>query len=179
MQLTINLPERETVLANVLSHWDGVIRDPFYASLEGRFESNSLGQVLMSPPPPPEHSDRSWMIAEHLVKFLGGKGRTKYAIATIDGVRMADAVWMSESTYRQGKGKPALTQAPEICVEVISPSNTETEMQHKRNLYFDAGAKECWICDLEGRMIYYTAADPNTPKTHSELCSDFPGKISD
>jgi hypothetical protein len=33
-----------------------------------------------------------------------------------------------------------LERAPEICVEIISPSNTESEIQEKQALYFEAGA---------------------------------------
>ena len=35
----------------------------------------------------------------------------------------------------------ALERAPEICVEVLSPSNSKPEMEEKRALYFEAGGK--------------------------------------
>jgi Uma2 family endonuclease len=47
--------------------------------------------------------------------------------------------------------------APEICVEVRSPSNTDAEMDAKRALYFEAGAEEVWICDEDGAMRFYDA----------------------
>jgi hypothetical protein len=40
--------------------------------------------------------------------------------------------------------------APEICVEVLSPSNSAAEINEKLALYFDAGATEVWICNLDG-----------------------------
>ena len=49
-----------------------------------------------------------------------------------------------------------LERAPEICVEVLSPSNSEPEMNEKRALYFEAGAHEVWICDLDGKMEFHT-----------------------
>jgi Uma2 family endonuclease len=100
-------------------------------------------------------------------------------VSTAGGVRAADAGWYSTDRYAKVRGQLAFEIAPEICVEVLSPNNTASEIGLKRQLYFDAGAKECWICDLEGHMTYYTAADPNTPKTTSELCPNFPAEITD
>jgi Uma2 family endonuclease len=37
------------------------------------------------------------------------------------------------------------TRAPEICVEVTSPSNSRKEMREKIDAYFAAGAKEVWL----------------------------------
>src|SRR5205823_13674111 len=39
----------------------------------------------------------------------------------------------------------ALTRAPEICIEVVSPSNSVKELSEKREAYFAAGAQEVWI----------------------------------
>ena len=67
-------------------------------------------------------------------------------------------------------------RAPEICVEVKSPSNTEAEIQEKISLYFDAGAKEVWICGATGAMSFYT---PNSPKPlrSSPMCPEFPRQV--
>ena len=53
----------------------------------------------------------------------------------------------------------ALGRAPEICIEVLSLSNSPAEMNEKRDLYFEAGAHEVWIC---GRVRGDTDVD-NTP----------------
>ncbi|MEM6366188.1 MAG: Uma2 family endonuclease, partial [Planctomycetota bacterium] len=67
---------------------------------------------------------------------------------------------------------------PEICVEVVSPSNTDSELRHKRQLYFDAGAIECWTCDQQGQMAFYQNNNPDTPHNKSKLCPEFPYEIS-
>ena len=36
-------------------------------------------------------------------------------------------------------------RSPEICVEVLSPGNTEAKVPEKIALYFDAGAREVWL----------------------------------
>jgi Uma2 family endonuclease len=67
----------------------------------------------------------------------------------------------------------ALERAPEICVEVLSPSNSKPEMEEKRALYFEAGAQEVWICGLDGKMEFYTA----DLSAASRLCPMFPGQL--
>ena len=50
--------------------------------------------------------------------------------------------------------------APEICVEVVSPSNSEEEMVEKRRLYFEKGAKEVWIVSEAGTVSIYECSGP-------------------
>lgn len=38
----------------------------------------------------------------------------------------------------------------------LSPSNTQAEMQQKKELYFARGAQEFWICDEDGAMQFYS-----------------------
>lgn len=46
----------------------------------------------------------------------------------------------------------ALPRAPELCVEVLSPSNTEPEMQQKTAAYLAAGALEVWLVKEDGTV---------------------------
>ena len=64
-------------------------------------------------------------------------------------------------------------RAPEICVEVLSPSNSKPEMEEKRALFFEAGAQEVWICGFDGKMEFYTA----DLSAASRLCPMFPGQL--
>lgn len=64
--------------------------------------------------------------------------------------------------------------APEICVEVISSSNTQKEMIEKRQLYFAAGAKEVWMCNENGELSFFNAEQP-LPR--SLLVPEFPEKV--
>ena len=49
--------------------------------------------------------------------------------------------------------------APDIAVEVLSPSNSPQEMRDKTSDYFNAGALRVWIADPEARMIVIHKAD--------------------
>jgi Uma2 family endonuclease len=43
--------------------------------------------------------------------------------------------------------------APDLAVEILSPSNTEAEMRRKLRDYFRAGSKLVWLVDPEGRTV--------------------------
>src|SRR5271170_7606705 len=64
--------------------------------------------------------------------------------------------------YAAGRGsisRSLLTRASEICIEILSPSNSAAEIAEKRILYFDAGAAEVWICNRDGSLAFYSAPD--------------------
>jgi Uma2 family endonuclease len=72
------------------------------------------------------------------------------------------------------KGKLEATIAPEVCVEVVSMSNTKDEMKKKRQLYFTQGAQEVWICDEYGTLSFFNA---KRQLKQSQLFPAFPAKI--
>jgi hypothetical protein len=58
----------------------------------------------------------------------------------------------------------------------MSPSNTEEEIQEKMALYFDAGAREVWLCAKGGAMSSFTAGGA-LPVRGSKLCPQFPRQV--
>jgi Uma2 family endonuclease len=179
MKLILDLPERSTVLARNRQRWAEILADPQWRDHSYRIETNEFGQIVMTPPAGGPHSGRQENIQVELRGSLGGRAIPECPISTIAGVKAADIGWYSLERYASVRGQIAFETAPEICVEVISPSNTDEEMQAKRHLYFDSGASECWVCDQEGRMTYYFKDSPETPQTQSRLCPDFPETITD
>jgi Uma2 family endonuclease len=95
-------------------------------------------------------------------------------ISTADGVRAADVAWASADCMKELGNRSCFPRSPEICVEVLSPSNTDAEIQCKMALYFDAGAKEVWICELSGAIKFFVAAKSAAA---SKLCPNFPAQI--
>ncbi len=177
--LTLQLPERIDQLASNRQRWAEVLADPQWNGTRGRIETNAFGQIILSPPPGGPHSSRQSQISYELRVRLGDKTVTEAPVSTADGVKGLDVGWYSPQRYNEVRGQVAFEIAPEICVEVMSPSNTDLELQHKRVLYFDAGAIECWQCGTTGEMSYYHAVAPNTPTSHSKLCPSFPQQIED
>ena len=50
----------------------------------------------------------------------------------------------------------ALLKAPEICVEVVSPSNAESELRKKTAQYRSLGAREVWLVAEDGAVEIHT-----------------------
>jgi Uma2 family endonuclease len=50
-------------------------------------------------------------------------------------------------------GKEGCRGAPDLVVEILSPSNTAIEMQRKFDLYRDAGVREYWVLNNEHKTL--------------------------
>jgi Uma2 family endonuclease len=51
------------------------------------------------------------------------------------------------------RGTEGCRGAPELAIEILSPSNTAIEMQRKFELYREAGVCEYWIVDPENNRL--------------------------
>lgn len=158
-----------------LAVWDKILGNPEFAAMPYRFETDEHGQIILSPWESPIHGARAAFISRELGRFTPfGRTVISCPISTRKGVKAADVAWCSPEIWSESEGKSCLLRAPEICVEILSPSNTRGEIEEKKQLYFDAGAKEFWLCGEEGSMSFSTR-DATLPA--SILCPEFPSKI--
>ena len=155
-------------------NWQEVCEHPDLRNLPFKIELNEYGQVLMSPVNI-SHSLFQGEIAFILRTLLpNGKTVPECAIKTSKGTKAADVAWISLELVNKLKYLIETPIAPEICIEVTSPSNTKKEMIEKRTLYFEAGAKEVWICNEQGNMKFFNLQHE---LIHSELAPEFPLKV--
>lgn len=69
-------------------------------------------------------------------------------------VRMPDVAFLSKERLSHLKQRPAVVPfAPDLAVEVISPGNTDKEMDRKLHEYFDAGVKLVWYVYPETQTV--------------------------
>ncbi len=175
--LTIKLPPHDTQTDFNLRRWDELLADRELAKIEGRVESDRFGHVIMSPPPAANHGSYQYQIARRLDDLMRrGRVLTECPISTADGVRAADVAWASPQRVRELGNRACFPHAPEICVEVLSPGNTDEEMQEKIALYFDAGAQEVWLCEIFGALKFHLSAGA-PPVAASKMCPGFPAQI--
>ena len=175
--LTIKLPSHEAQTEFNLRRWDELLADPEVAKIEGRVEMDRYGHVIMSPPPAPKHGFYQYRIARLLEdRMRGGQVLTECPISTADGVRAADVAWASPQRIKELGNRQCFPHAPEICVEVLSPGNSDAEIEEKLALYFEAGAGEVWVCGTLGEMKFFSEAGV-APLPASKLCPDFPARI--
>jgi len=175
--LTIELPSHSEQTRLNLGRWAELQSDSGLAKFEGRIETDRHGHIIMSPPPAPAHGSFQSEIG-YLLRTLLPRGRvlTECPVSTADGVKAADVAWASKERMRELGNRACFLRAPEICVEVLSPGNTDAEIQEKIALYFDAGAEEVWICSASGAMKFMYPDAPRPIKT-SRLCPAFPRKV--
>lgn len=155
-------------------NWQEVCEHPSLQNLPFKIELNERGEIIMNAVRV-IHSLYQGEI-EYLLRTLLKSGRTfpECAIKTAKGTRVADVAWATADTVRKIKGEVECSIAPEICVEVVSASNTGEEMEEKKALYFEKGAREVWIC-TNGVMQFYQALGS---LEKSRLVPDFPKLIN-
>jgi len=76
--------------------------------------------------------------------------------------RRADVAFVSRTRWDQIPSDKHLEGAPELVVEVLSPSNSAAEMVDRRNLCLENGSREFWLVDIEHRQV-----EVSTPDGHS------------
>ena len=156
-------------------NWQDVLSDKSLRDLPYKIELNSSGRIEMTPVTN-WHGYWRAEIGGSIREALSGRGKgfANASIDTPEGVKVPDVVWASKAFLeRYGRGTP-FPRAPEICVEIISPSNTKVEMEARKNLFFSQGASEVWLCNLEGAVTFFDRAGQ---LERSILAPDFPVQL--
>ncbi len=135
--------------------WSSVIANPYLKDLPFKIELNKWGKILMSPASN-RNGSLQYEIGAYIDKHQGnGKIIMECSIKTSDGVKVVDVAWASDEFIEQFGYDTPYTKAPEICVEITSPSNSKAEIEEKTALYLAAGAQEVWILDERGTIAYF------------------------
>ncbi len=141
-----------------------------------KIELNKWGNIEMSPARN-RHGKFQGEIA-HLLRSMKPDGYviTEGPVQTAENVKVPDVAWISfvRNDAAATPDEVYTDTAPEICVEIISPSNMLEEQMHKGSLYLQAGAEEFWLCNELGDVRFFDAAGP---LERSRLCPEFPAKI--
>jgi Uma2 family endonuclease len=150
-----------TTYETLALRWAELCNDTSLHDLPFKIELNAYGTMEMSPAST-RHARYQAAITHQLATQLPhGTVLTECAIATADeGVRLPDVAWASPEFIKKHGDATPLPQAPEICVEVLSPSNTEAEMEMKTRVYLAAGALEVWLVAVSGSIQVHSAQGP-------------------
>jgi Uma2 family endonuclease len=130
--------------------------DPLLANVPGKIELDSWGRMVISPPGV-YHGLIQGRLCQLLPAF-GGEPIVKAPIATPLGLFVPDVAWASTPFMELHRREDPLMDAPEICIEVVSPSNSVKELQEKKEAYLSAGAHEVWIVYLQSRRCEFHGA---------------------
>ncbi|QQS55811.1 MAG: Uma2 family endonuclease [Candidatus Competibacteraceae bacterium] len=142
--------------AALAEKWREVIDNPYLRDFPFKLELNEDGKVEFAMSPATNrHSYWQFRIGVMLERALGGEALVECSILTDKGVKVADVVWCSPAFLARHGYETPYTQAPELCIEVASPSNTTDELTKKIRLYLEAGAVEAWIVCGDGVVEVY------------------------
>jgi Uma2 family endonuclease len=115
------------------------------------------GEIYVTPAPIEPHQRAvTALIVALSLHIRGGAGGQVYTapfdvhLPTGDVVQ-PDVIWVSPA--RAGIVRECVYGAPDLLVEILSPSNSERDRIVKRSLYARSGVREYWIVDPEARGV--------------------------
>jgi Uma2 family endonuclease len=119
------------------------------------------GELYMLATPSTLHQEISWELSRQLGNFLEGKPCKGFSAPF--GVRLFPRDDLDDDTVvepdivvicdRSKIDERGCNGAPDLVIEILSPSNGRHEMVLKFNKYLEAGVREYWIIDPEEKAI--------------------------
>ena len=144
----------------LVARWTEVVNDPSLHDVPYKIELNTEGTIEMSPA-------NNWHagVQGYLARLLGnampqGVVYTECSVLTQAGVRVPDVAWGSADFVKDQGADTPFGRAPEICVEILSPSNSRTEMDVKVQAFLAAGAREVWLVSAREGVSFITSEGP-------------------
>ena len=122
------------------------------------------GEVVKVPPPMPSHVDVQDRIAQVLRALASSEWRIRTELPfrpqAEHEVWVADVGLIGAARWHDaGRARVYPLGAPEIVIEVLSPSNTVREMYDREQTCFEGGCREFWVVDPETRQVHVTSPD--------------------
>ena len=126
--------------------------------IEGRFDVVD-GEIIMASSPLPEHQVVLRQFFRILDSFIAERDLGELLFAPMDivirreplRVRQPDLMFFSKGRFDR---TARITEyAPDLAIEIISPSNDRRHVGSKMDDYADIGLRECWWVSLLAREI--------------------------
>lgn len=110
------------------------------------------GELIMSPAPGYEHQKSSKKLFVKLYKLLEEKEKGEVFYAPIDVYLDQENAYQPDIVVLLEGSKAKISQkgiegAPDIVVEILSPSTAYYDLTEKKEVYERSGVKEYWIVD--------------------------------
>jgi Uma2 family endonuclease len=124
------------------------------------------GEIVEVRPPPSNHAE----IQDRIVDALRAVASTDWKIRAEMAFRPQPEheVWEADvGVMKRSRWEPAVASsayplgAPEVVVEVLSPSNRASEIFDRERTCFEGGCNEFWVVDPERREV--RVSTPQTP----------------
>ncbi len=155
--------------------WREVVEHPSLKDLPFKIETNEWGKIMMAPASDTHAVYQGIIIRWFYRREIQGIVTPECPIETSKGTKVADVTWRSPAFIKKhGMRNVSLHESPEVVVEIESPSSTTAELEEKRHLYFEVGAREFWLCNEDGNIRFF---NPQGELKRSEFFGEFPEHI--
>jgi Uma2 family endonuclease len=119
------------------------------------------GELLyMSPGPNPKHQRSVLSLSLKLAPVVKERNLGELFIAPLDVLirrsplrtRQPDLLFISRDRLNL-IGEQMIEGSPDLVVEILSPSNTRSDLVDKLADYWSIGVQECWLVSIEARTV--------------------------
>jgi Uma2 family endonuclease len=121
------------------------------------------GELVKVAPPRNRHYRVQWRIFWLLVPIgrITGEVFVELGFRALPEheYRQADVAFVSKDRWERSSPDGNLAGAPELVIEVLSPSNRKGEIPDKERLCLENGSLEFWIVDPIGRHVKVSTPD--------------------
>jgi len=182
------------ILHDGITFWNEIIKSVFFTSeynmpltepkLATIAEYNALtegapyqligGELIMSPSPTLLHQRILRRIFLNLDSFVASKKNGEVFFAPLDvtlsdfDVYQPDILFIRKERLHLLKGE-RLSIAPDLVIEILSPSNAYYDLTRKKAIYCEYGVEEYWIVDPEQETIEILIKDGEYYRTEALL----------
>ena len=136
------------------ARWRALCADPTFEDF-GKIELTQWGEILVSPVGK-QHALLASEKGAVLRAALGGRTMVEVGILTELGVRAPDLARCSDAWLEAHPEDAPLASAPELCIEILSPTNSIIKLREKAAAFVRACAMEAWILlpEQRAREVY-------------------------
>jgi Uma2 family endonuclease len=132
--------------------------DYLESASETRIVEWTKGEMISYMPPIPEHQDIALFMAKLLSEYVDFLKLGTVMVAPLEvnlwpngPSREPDVIFLSKNKFHQIKDKN-IEGAPNLLIEIISPTSVRTDRVDKMTEYEQAGVAEYWIIDPRPRQ---------------------------
>lgn len=75
---------------------------------------------------------------------------------------VADVAYLSPARFASVDPEDNISGAPDLVIEVLSPSNTVDEMEERERMCLENGSREFWVVDAKRQQVKVSTPDGHT-----------------
>ena len=157
MSTTPEVIEKPLTYEALAEMYRAMCDDPRFANIPGKLELDTWGRIIMSPSTNYHGNLQARLVARLLP--LGGQAFVEASVLTPVGLLVPDVAWTSAEFRSTHGDETPFTRAPELCIEVASPSNSLKELNEKVAAFLAAGATEAWVVYPQTNRVEFHGKD--------------------